>query len=70
MRDFQAIIQVLKEHIAKANQDKVYDKDVAALLSMSQSKFATIKKRNSTPFRAILEYCHRENLCCNEVFFD
>ena len=70
MRDFRTIIEVLKEHIANGSKAKVYDKDVANLLNISQSKFATIKKRNSTPFVEILEYCHHKNLCYNEIFFD
>ncbi|MEN4046251.1 hypothetical protein [Sulfurimonas sp. NWX367] len=70
MRDFRTIIEVFKEHIANGSNTKVYDKDVANLLNISQSKFATIKKRNSTPFVEILEYCHQKDLCCSEIFFD
>ena len=70
MRDFRSIINILKEYIADGSQEKVYDKDVARLLQISQSKFATIKKRNSMPFVEILEYCKREDLCCSEIFFD
>jgi len=70
MRDFRTIIKVLKEHIADGAKVKVYDKDVANLLHISQSKFATIKKRNSTPYVEILEYCHQEGICCSEIFFD
>ncbi len=70
MRDFQKIIEVLKEHIADEKKSKVYDKDVAELLHITQSNFATIKKRNSTPFAEILQYCHKEGLCCSDIFFD
>ena len=70
MRDFRTIIEILKEDIANGRSIKVYDKDVANLLHISQSKFATIKKRNSTPFVEILEYCHQKGLCCSEIFFD
>ncbi len=70
MRDFRTIIEILKEDIADGTNAKVYDKDVANLLHISQSKFATIKKRNSTPFVEILEYCHQKGLCCSEIFFD
>ena len=70
MRDFRTIIEVLKEYLANGTKEKVYDKDVAQLLHISQSKFATIKKRNSTPFVEILEFCRREELCCSEIFFD
>ncbi|WP_457748408.1 hypothetical protein [Sulfurimonas sp.] len=70
MRDFRTIIELLKEQLAKGTDKKIYDKDVAELLHISQSKFATIKKRNSTPFVEILQYCHQKDLCCNEIFFD
>lgn len=68
MRDFKNIITVLKEHISK--EKKVYDKDVAALLNMTQSNFATIKRRNSIPYLEILEFCREENLSCCDIFFD
>jgi len=70
MRDFRTIIEVLKQHIADGTTAKVYDKDVAKLLHITQSNFATIKKRNSTPFVEILEYCHKKGLCCDDIFFD
>lgn len=70
MRDFRTIIEVLKEYISQGSQEKVYDKDVAKMLNISQAKFATIKKRNSTPFAAIIELCYREDICCSEIFFD
>lgn len=70
MRDFQTIIAVLKEYIAQNKEIKIYDKDVAKLLHISQSNFATMKKRNSTPFAEILEFCKREEICSDEIFFD
>jgi len=70
MRDFRTIIEILKEYIADGKAVKVYDKDVAELLNISQAQFATIKRRNSIPYLQILEFCHRENLCCTEIFFD
>jgi len=70
MRDFRIIIEILKEQLSDGRRKKVYDKDVASLLHISPSRFATIKKRNSMPFVAILEYCQREDICCNEIFFE
>jgi len=70
MRDFHAITAELKKHIAKIKIKKVLDKDVADLLDMSQMHFATIKKRNVTPYKNILEFCYRENICSNELFFE
>ena len=71
MRDFRQIIVVLKERLlATSVKERIYDKDVAALLNISQSRFATIKKRNTTPFVELLQYCQKENICCSEIFFD
>jgi len=68
MRDFKDIIIVLKRYISE--DTKVYDKDVAELLHISQSYFATIKRRNSIPYAEILKFCQREKLNCCDIFFN
>jgi len=70
MKDFCAITVELKKHIAKTKIKKVLDKDVANLLGISQMHFATIKKRNVTPYKNILKFCYKENISCNELFFE
>ena len=70
MRDFHEIIKELKLYLAKNKKIKVYDKDVANALGITQVNFATIKRRNSTPYENILRFCKKENLCCSEIFFD
>ncbi|MGD9655728.1 MAG: hypothetical protein AB7U44_11080 [Sulfuricurvum sp.] len=70
MRDFRSIIDVLKEHLSQQQKGKIRDKDIAEALGISQSNFATIKKRNSIPFENILDFCRREKLSCCEVFFE
>ena len=70
MRDFKEIIVVLKKYLANEKEMKIYDKSVSELLCMSQAQFATLKRRNSTPYINILEFCKREGLCCSEIFFD
>jgi len=70
MRDFNLIIKELKFYLADGKKVKVLDKEVAEALEISQAKFATIKRRNSTPYEAILKFCKREDLCCDEIFFD
>ena len=70
MRDFRTIIEILKVHVADGRSDKVYDKDIATLLDISQAKFATIKKRNSIPYAEILKFCKQEDLSCCDIFFD
>ncbi len=70
MNDFEQVIKKLKEHIAKGKERRVLDKDVANLLGVSQTQLATLKRRNSTPYKNLLEFCKREDICCNKIFFD
>jgi len=70
MRDFRAIIEFLKKYLAAQGMTKVYDKDVAAALKVSQAQFATLKRRNSIPYAHLLEFSKEQNLCCCELFFD
>ncbi|WP_455757822.1 hypothetical protein [Sulfurimonas sp.] len=70
MRDFKAILKELKLYLADSKNVKVYDKDVAKALGITQVNFATIKRRNSTPYESILRFCKKEELCCSEIFFD
>jgi len=50
MVDFGDIIEKLKDVISSSKiQSKVFDKDVARELGISQTTFATMKKRNSIP---------------------
>ena len=70
MRDFRAIVKELKFYLKDGEERKVLDKDVAIALQMSQSQFATLKRRNSTPYANILEFCRCEELCCSEIFFE
>jgi len=70
MRDFKTIIKTLKSYLADGKEVKVFDKDVASALNISQSHFATIKKRNSIPYANILKFCKDEKLSCRDVFFD
>lgn len=70
MRDFHGVIEVLKNYLAGIQTTKILDKDVAKALNISQSNFATIKRRNSIPYENILKFCHKEKLCCNDIFFE
>jgi len=70
MRDFREIIEILKLELLEAGKVKVLDKDIAKLLGMSQARFATLKKRNRTPYESILLFCQENRLCCSEIFFD
>ena len=71
MYEFKTVIEKLKAILSEEREGaKVYDKDVAALLAIPQATFATMKKRNSIPFREIMEYCALKKLSINWLFFD
>ncbi|CAA6820085.1 MAG: phage repressor protein, putative [uncultured Sulfurovum sp.] len=71
MYDLRNIIAKLKEIISEEKQvKKVFDKDVADALTIPQTTFATMKKRNSIPFKEILEFCANKKLSINWLFFD
>ena len=70
MRDFHGVIKEIKLYLAVGKKKKILDKDVADALQISQANFATIKRRNSTPYKNILEFCKEEELCCSEIFFE
>ncbi len=71
MYDFRDIIIKLKEIISEEKKvKKVFDKDVADALAIPQATFATMKKRNSIPFKEILQFCANKKLSINWLFFD
>lgn len=71
MYDLRNVITKIKEIIAQEKPvKKVFDKDVAEALMIPQTTFATMKKRNSIPFKEILEFCATKRLSINWLFFD
>lgn len=68
---FSEVIEKIKDIISEQTVGKkVFDKDVAAALSISQAKFATMKKRGSIPYKQILEFCAVKKISVNWLFFD
>jgi len=71
MIPFQETIDKIKNIIAaKKIGGKVFDKDVAIELGVSQQAFATMKKRGTVPYREIMEFCARKKISINWLFFD
>lgn len=71
MYDLRNVIAKLKEIISEEKKvKKVFDKDVADALAIPQTTFATMKKRNSIPFKEILQFCATKRLSINWLFFD
>jgi SOS-response transcriptional repressor LexA len=71
MIEFGEVIEKLKDVIStKKTGRKVFDKDVASELGISQATFATMKKRNSIPYEELLQFCAARRLSINWLFFD
>lgn len=71
MYDLKVIIIKLKDIISEEKKvKKVFDKDVADALFIPQTTFATMKKRNSIPFKEIMAFCANKKLSINWLFFD
>jgi len=71
MYDLKVVIKKLKDILAEeGSRKKIFDKDVADALAIPQTTFATMKKRNSIPFKEIMEFCANKKLSINWLFFD
>jgi hypothetical protein len=71
MDEFRLVIEKLKDILSEGKEGvKVFDKDVASALTIPQATFATMKKRNSIPYREIMEFCAMKKLSINWLFFD
>lgn len=65
------VIEKMKDIISEDNiGKKIFDKDIAKVLDIPQSTFATMKKRNSIPYKEILEFCASKKISANWLFFD
>jgi len=65
------IIEKLKDIISKDGKSgKVFDKDVAGALDLSQVNFATMKNRGKIPFSNILDFCARKKISINWLLYN
>ncbi len=70
MNDFATIITKLKIILSHTRQTKVHEKDVAAALGLSPSTLASMKRRNTLPYKAILDFCALHNINANTLLFN
>ena len=70
MNSFIDIVEEIKSIIsAEIAPKKVFDKDVAAVLGISQMNFATMKKRDKIPFNELLDFCAKRSLSINWLLY-
>ncbi len=48
---------------------KIFDKDVADILGISQMNFATMKKRNKIPYLELLDFCATKSISINWMLY-
>lgn len=70
MKTFSEVVESIKDIICEELPGKkVLDKDVAALLGISQMNFATLKKRNRIPFEELLDFCAKRSISINWLLY-
>lgn len=70
MRNFLEVVEEIKNIIsAEFSNKRVFDKDVADVLGISQMNFATMKKRNKIPFDELLDFCAVKSISINWILY-
>ncbi len=70
MNNFIEIVEEIKSIVsADLNTKKVFDKDVADILNISQMNFATMKKRNKIPFVELMDFCAKKSISINWMLY-
>ncbi|MDD3835835.1 MAG: LexA family transcriptional regulator, partial [Sulfurimonas sp.] len=54
---------------AEFGSKKIFDKDVADVLGVSQMNFATMKKRNKVPFGELMDFCAARKISINWMLY-
>jgi len=71
MKTFADILETLKDVVSEDyNGKKIFDKDIATLLGITQMNFATMKNRNKIPYSELLEFCAKRAIAINWLMFD
>ncbi|WP_457745679.1 LexA family transcriptional regulator [Sulfurimonas sp.] len=70
MNSFADIVEEIKSIVSEEfAPKKVFDKDVAEVLGISQMNFATMKKRNKIPFNELLDFCAKRSISINWLLY-
>jgi len=70
MKNFSDIVESIKDIVSEDHPGKkIFDKDVAEMLGVSQMNFATMKKRDKIPFHELLDFCARRSIAINWLLY-
>ena len=70
MNTLHAIVEEIKSIISNDfSGKKIFDKDVADVLGITQMNFATMKKRNKIPYVELLDFCATKSISINWMLY-
>lgn len=70
MNTLSVIVEEIKSIISSDfSGKKVFDKDVADVLGISQMNFATMKKREKIPYAELLDFCAQKTISINWMLY-
>ena len=70
MKNFIEIVEEIKDIISQEHPGKkIFDKDIADVLGISQMNFATMKKRDKIPFNELLDFCALKAISINWLLY-
>lgn len=70
MKNFSEVVEQIKDIISSdIPGKKVFDKDIAQALSITQMNFATMKKRDKIPFSELLDFCASRSISINWLLY-
>mgnify|MGYP002629834186 CR=1 FL=1 len=70
MNSFMDIVEEIKSIVSNDfASKKIFDKDVADILGITQMNFATMKKRNKIPFGELLDFCAARSISINWMLY-
>jgi ribosomal protein L13 len=67
--DILKVIEKLKIVLSEEQNKKVFDKDLANELNISQANFATMKTRNKIPYSHVLDFCALKKISINWLLY-
>ncbi|MEA2098690.1 MAG: S24 family peptidase [Campylobacterota bacterium] len=70
MNKFTVIVEEIKNIVsADFSGKRIFDKDIADILGISQMNFATMKKRDKIPFTELLDFCALKSISINWLLY-
>ena len=70
MNSLSEIVEEIKSIVSSDfNGKKIFDKDVADILGISQMNFATMKKREKIPYAELMDFCATKSISINWLLY-